>query len=164
MAELQLAIRNEDQAVSRPSLQLLNAMRSWWNGQMSGRECIEKVVTGLSEILLTFGGGALGTAAGHIGGPAGVVAGSAAGLAIGEKLGTMLAKKLKKWFFNRDNEQALKMAYKVLGVEKSATDAQVETAYRGKCREFHPDKLKGQEKKFLKVQSAHSLILASREG
>ena len=52
-------------------------------------------------------------------------------------------------------------AYKVLGVEQTATDKEIKKKYRSLAQEFHPDKNPGDkeaEKKFKHVSEAYSLI------
>lgn len=61
-------------------------------------------------------------------------------------------------------------AYKILEIEKSATDAQVKKAFRTMAKKYHPDKLmdmdeayrKGAQDKFRKVQEAYETIQKER--
>lgn len=61
-------------------------------------------------------------------------------------------------------------SYKILEIEKSATDAEVKKAYREMAKKYHPDKLqhmdeayrKGAEEKFRKVQEAYEQIQKER--
>lgn len=61
-------------------------------------------------------------------------------------------------------------AYKILEIEKSATDAEVKKAYRNMVKKYHPDKLghmdeayrKGAREKFNKVQEAYEQIQKER--
>lgn len=61
-------------------------------------------------------------------------------------------------------------AYKILEIEKSATDAEVKKAFRSMAKKYHPDKLqhmdeayrKGAEEKFRKVQEAYEQIQKER--
>lgn len=78
---------------------------------------------------------------------------------------------------NRDFESIKAMffksadnAYKILEIEKSATDAEVKKAFRTMAKKYHPDKLqhmdeayrKGAEEKFRKVQEAYEHIQKER--
>lgn len=61
-------------------------------------------------------------------------------------------------------------AYKILEIEKSATDAEVKKAFRTMAKKYHPDKLqhmdeayqKGAQEKFTKVQEAYDTIQKER--
>lgn len=61
-------------------------------------------------------------------------------------------------------------AYKILEIEKSATDAEVKKAFRTMAKKYHPDKLqhmdeayrRGAEEKFRKVQEAYEHIQKER--
>jgi DnaJ like chaperone protein len=61
-------------------------------------------------------------------------------------------------------------AYKILEIEKSATDAEVKSAFRTMAKKYHPDKLqhmdeayrKGAQEKFTKVQEAYEQIQKER--
>ncbi|NLN25319.1 MAG: molecular chaperone DjiA [Bacteroidetes bacterium] len=61
-------------------------------------------------------------------------------------------------------------AYKILEVDKNATDNQIKQAYRSMAKKYHPDKLqhldeahrRGGEEKFKKVQDAYAQIRKER--
>ncbi len=61
-------------------------------------------------------------------------------------------------------------AYKILELDKTATDAEVKKAYRAMVKKYHPDKLQhmdeayrqGAEEKFKKVQEAYETIQKER--
>ncbi len=61
-------------------------------------------------------------------------------------------------------------AYKILEVEKSATDDEVKKAYRKMAKKYHPDRVvteneaikKGAEEKFKEVQKAYETIQNER--
>jgi DnaJ like chaperone protein len=61
-------------------------------------------------------------------------------------------------------------SYKILGIEKTATDTEVKKAYRKMAKKYHPDKLqhlgeqlkKGAEEKFKEVQTAYDHIQKER--
>ncbi|HET8886653.1 MAG TPA: TerB family tellurite resistance protein [Salinimicrobium sp.] len=72
---------------------------------------------------------------------------------------------LKAMFF-----KSADTAYKILEIEKSATDAEVKAAFRKMAKKYHPDKLQhmdeayrsGAEEKFTKVQEAYEQIQKER--
>ncbi len=61
-------------------------------------------------------------------------------------------------------------SYKILEIEKTATDAEVKKAYRKMAKKYHPDRVntqdeaikKGAEEKFKQVQKAYETIQAER--
>ena len=61
-------------------------------------------------------------------------------------------------------------AYKILEIEKSATDDEVKKAYRKMAKKYHPDRVvtqneairKGAEEKFKEVQKAYEIIQKER--
>lgn len=73
---------------------------------------------------------------------------------------------IKAMFFNNPDS-----AYKILEIEKTATDTEVKKAYRTMVKKYHPDKLqhmddvykKGAEEKFRKVQEAYEQLQKERD-
>jgi len=61
-------------------------------------------------------------------------------------------------------------AYKILEIDKTATDSEVKKAYRRMAKKYHPDKVmhlgkehqKGAEEKFRQVQSAYEQLQKER--
>jgi DnaJ-class molecular chaperone len=53
---------------------------------------------------------------------------------------------------------ASKDYYKVLGVDKNATDEDIKKAFRKKAHELHPDKKGGDEAKFKEVNEAYQVL------
>jgi DnaJ like chaperone protein len=61
-------------------------------------------------------------------------------------------------------------AYKILEIDKSATNDEIKRAYRNMVKKYHPDKLvhlgkehqKGAEEKFRKVQEAYEQLQKER--
>jgi DnaJ like chaperone protein len=71
-----------------------------------------------------------------------------------------------KAMFVKDTESA----YKILGINASATDEEVKTAYREMAKKYHPDKVshlgedvkKAAEEKFMKVNEAYETVKKER--
>lgn len=72
---------------------------------------------------------------------------------------------IKAMFFKNPDS-----AYKILEIERTATESEIKKAYRNMAKKFHPDKLqhmdeayrKGAEEKFRKVQEAYEQIQKER--
>ena len=81
------------------------------------------------------------------------------------RIGTKDYESLHAMFFKTTDN-----AYKILEIEKSATDAEVKKAFRTMAKKYHPDKIqhmdeayiKGAEEKFRKVQEAYEQIQKER--
>lgn len=52
----------------------------------------------------------------------------------------------------------MKDYYKILGVEKSATEEEIKKAYRKLAHKYHPDKGGGDEKKFKEINEAYQVL------
>src|SRR5438270_10703718 len=48
--------------------------------------------------------------------------------------------------------------YKVLGVSQTATDKEIQRAYRKLAKQFHPDANPGSEERFKDVSAAHEVL------
>lgn len=72
---------------------------------------------------------------------------------------------IKAMFFKNPDS-----AYKILEIDRTATDAEIKTAYRTMAKKYHPDKLqhmdeayqKGAEEKFRKVREAYEQLQKER--
>ena len=81
------------------------------------------------------------------------------------RLGAKDFESIQAMFFKTTDD-----AYKILEIEKSATDAEVKKAFRTMAKKYHPDKIqhmdeayiRGAEAKFRKVQEAYEKIQKER--
>lgn len=72
---------------------------------------------------------------------------------------------IKAMFFKNPDS-----AYKILEIERTATETDIKSAYRTMAKKYHPDKLqhmdeayrKGAEEKFRKVQEAYEQLQKER--
>ncbi|WP_417884700.1 TerB family tellurite resistance protein [Zunongwangia sp.] len=82
------------------------------------------------------------------------------------RIGTKDFESIKAMFFKQSPDNA----YKILEIDKSASDSEVKKAYRKMVKKYHPDKLehmdeaykKGAREKFDKVQEAYETIQKER--
>ncbi len=52
----------------------------------------------------------------------------------------------------------MKYYYKILGIEKSASEEEIKKAYRKLAHQYHPDKAGGDEKKFKEISEAYQVL------
>lgn len=77
---------------------------------------------------------------------------------------------IQSMFLNKNSTKNTDKWYKILGVNKSATDIEIKKAYRKMAIKYHPDKIQGvseeikklAEEKFLLVKDAYENIMKSR--
>ncbi len=116
-------------------------IKRWWYGEISGKRCIKNVLDSTFAIGAGMAGGVAGVAlASLVAGPfgtavGGVVGGWASAAGVGY-LSDLMTQKL----FGLPKEEALENAYRYLGVEMTASNAEVNTAFRKLCLKHHPDK------------------------
>ena len=53
--------------------------------------------------------------------------------------------------------------YKILGIEKNASESEIKKAFRKKAHEYHPDKPGGNDKKFKEVNEAYNTLSDSKK-
>ena len=139
-------------------------IQRWWKGEISGKRCVKN----LSDTALTIGGGV----AGGWGAAAllsfftvsfpGICLGSVfAGWAASVSMES-ISDILTRWVFGLPKEEALENAYRHLGVPVTATDAEVNRAFRKLCLKKHPDK-GGSIEEFLALQVQMEIIRDKRE-
>lgn len=144
------------------SWEALKSIRSWWNGEISGKRCAKQILDASAGMLGGFGGGAAGCAIGSaicpgygtlIGAVVGGIAGSAAASAFSEWL--------TSYFFNLPKSVALENAYRFLDLPSSCSNGDINTRYRTLALESHPDK-GGNAEDFHKLQISVAIIKQAR--
>ena len=136
-------------------------MIRWWKGEISGKRCIKNVLDSVFAVGAGMVGGAAGIALGSAVGPigsavGGVVGGWASAAGVGY-LSDLMTQKL----FGLPKEEALENAYRYLGVKMTASNAEVNTAFRKLCLKHHPDK-GGKQDDFLFLQCNMGTIKLAR--
>jgi hypothetical protein len=136
-------------------------IKRWWNGEISGKRCIKNLLDATFTIGAGMAGGISGAAFGSTVGPIGTVVGGIVGgwvCAAGtDYLSDLLTQKL----FGLPKDEALENAYLHLGVVMTASNAEVNTAFRQLCLQHHPDKGGNQEDFFI-LQCKMGIIKQAR--
>jgi DnaJ-domain-containing protein 1 len=65
-------------------------------------------------------------------------------------------------FWQKMNESSQKAALELLGLPHTASFLEIKKTYRKKCMELHPDRQKGQEEAFKKLQQAWQVLRRNR--
>ncbi len=140
--------------------QALINLRQWWSGEISGARCAKNIIDSLGGVAAGVGG-VVGAVIGSIvAGPISMLVGGIIGSLVGSRLANILLNRLKQKIFGVPKTLKEK-AYAYLGVPMTASDSEVNTAYRRLCLKHHPDK-GGRAKEFLVVQAYMDVIRAAR--
>lgn len=108
------------------------------------------------------GGGIGGAALGGFLGPIGAIVGGVAGGIVSSHVANLLCDRLTQSIFGLPKDVAVENAYKFLGVPMTASNSEVNTAFRTLCLQHHPDK-GGKTDDFLVVQLHMSIIREARQ-
>jgi DnaJ domain len=143
------------------SWEAFQSIRQWWRGEISGKRCAKQVIDATVTFAAGLGGGAGGAAIGSLAGPVGSIAGAL----IGGLIVSITAEKCIDWLtqkiFDLPQDVAVERAYDYLGVKPSASNSDINAAFRRLCLLYHPDK-GGNKEKFFELQSNMSIIKLHR--
>ena len=139
-------------------------IKRWWSGEISGKRCIKNVLDSVFAVGAGMAGGVAGVALGSalpgatiiVTVVGGIVGGWASAAGVGY-LSDLMTQKI----FGLPKEEALENAYRYLGVEMTASNAVVNTAFRKLCLKHHPDK-GGKQDDFLILQCKMGIIKLAR--
>lgn len=135
---------------------------AWWKGEISGRRCVKTVIDGSAAIAGGVSGHMAGSLIGNMVVPGlGGMVGSFVGGLVGGAVAGVLSQWLTDYFFDLPQREALKNAYIFLKVERTCTNAELNSAYRRLALKYHPDK-GGSKDDWVKLQTALEIIKQER--
>jgi len=145
-------------------MEMVEHITKWRIGEISGKRCAVRVARSLASVGGTIKGITAGALVGSSAGPAGTVVGGF----VGGVCGMFLAGQLVDWLFRRwfklPQEEAVEKAYRTLGIPCDAPIEEINQAYRGHLKKFHPDNRDGGDlEKFLAAQVAMEVIRSHRQ-
>jgi len=151
------------------AFEVINNIRQWWKGEISGIRCAKNIIDcGVSVaagIVCGVSGEIVGAMVGTVFGPVGAAAGALIGGVCGGFAASMgaqaLSDKLTQWFFDIPKSEALENAYNFLGLKASASNSDINSAYRQLALQYHPDK-GGDRDNWTKLQYSIQIIREAR--
>jgi hypothetical protein len=144
------------------SWEALKSIRSWWNGEISGKRCAKQIIDASAGILGGYGGGVAGMAVGTAVLPGyGTLIGAVTGGVLGSFAASALSEWLTKYFFNLPKSVALENAYRFLNLSPSHSNSEINERYRALALQYHPDK-GGKVEDFHKLQVSVAIIKQAR--
>ncbi|CAB4040604.1 Hypothetical predicted protein, partial [Paramuricea clavata] len=137
-------------------------IKLWWKSKISGERCIKNVLD-LTVTIAGMAGGAAGVYIGSaIAGPLGGLVGGFAGGWLSAAGMRYVSDWMTQNLFGLPKQKALENAYRYLGAETTASNAEVNTAFRKLALKHHPDR-GGNEENFLTLQLNMAVIKEARE-
>lgn len=139
------------------------SIQRWWRGEISGERCIKNVLDSSFTVVAGMGGGTAGAYYGAIvGGPPGAVLGGIAGAYVSATAMNYLSDWITQKMFGLPKEEALENAYRYLGVEMTASNAEINTAFQTLVLKLHPDRKEGSHAEFYILQLNMGIIKQAR--
>jgi hypothetical protein len=136
-------------------------LRRWYRGEISGRRCAKNIVDASVSIGAGAAGGFAGAAVGSLAGPLGALAGGVLGGILSSQTANFLCDRLTQYLFGIPKDEALENAYNFIGVKMTASNNEINAAFRKLCLQHHPDK-GGKSEDFITVQINMGVIKMSR--
>ena len=132
----------------------------WGSGNLELYMAIRNVCTNpqLGAAGLGLMGAKVGLVVGSMAGPFGMGLGAAVGGSVAGLVGAFGL----QWMSGGPADKDLQYAYTFLGVGEDSSDAEVDAAYRGQARRFHPDKMGGSTEQFVLLRKHYEKIRLSR--
>ena len=146
------------------SWETIKNIRLWWLEEIPGELCCKNILDSIAAVCVSVAGSVAGAAIGtFVAGPIGTVVGSMAGGYFGSIIGSRLSDHLTEKLFGVTKDVALNNAYAYFGVPVTASNAEINTAYRRACLTHHPDKREdGDGTEFNLIQINMAVIKAAR--
>ncbi|CAF1102871.1 unnamed protein product [Adineta steineri] len=144
------------------SWEAIKSIRSWWNGEITGKRCAKQIIDASAGILGGYAGGAAGMGIGTALLPGyGTLAGAVVGGFAGFFGVSALAEWLTEYFFDVPKSVAVENAYNFLTLPQSCSNDGINTRYRALALRYHPDK-GGNPQDFHKLQISVAIIKQAR--
>jgi hypothetical protein len=135
----------------------------WWRGEITGVRCCKNIVDSTFTIAAGAVGGIGGAALGSFLGPIGTLGGGIIGGIISSQQASSWIDSWTQSIFGIPKDEALENAYNFFGVKMTASNYEINNAYRKLCLKHHPDK-GGKSEDFLLVQIKMGVIKLARGG
>ena len=144
------------------SYTVIKNIRQWWKGEISGKRCAKNI----TDSIFTLGAGIGGSIGGALFGTLivpgiGTLIGGIVGGVVSAAVIAHIVDFITQKFFGLPKDISLENAYRFLGVKMTASNAEVNTAFRKLCLKHHPDK-GGRKEDFLSLQFHMSIIKEAR--
>ena len=153
------------------TFEICQNIRRWWKGEIEGTRCVKNIIdcgvsvaAGLAgDVGGEIAGAMMGFAlAGPIGAGAGALMGGVAGGVASSVAARTLSDRLTQWFFGLPKSESLENAYRFFGLQASASNSDINSAYRQLALQYHPDKPTGDRDKWTKLQYHLAIIREAR--
>ncbi|CAF3363750.1 unnamed protein product [Rotaria socialis] len=144
------------------SWEALKSIRSWWQGEITGKRCAKQIVDASAGILGGYAGGAAGMALGTAILPGyGTLCGAVVGGFAGSVGASALMQWLTEYFFDVPKSVSVENAYNFLTLPLSCSNDEINRRYRTLALQYHPDK-GGNAADFHKLQISVAIIKQAR--
>jgi len=153
------------------SYEIYTNIRRWWKGEIKGKRCVKNIVDCGVSVAAGLAGGVGGEVVGamagfFIAGPVGAAAGTLIGGVGGGVAASMgartLSDRLTQWIFGLPKSESLENAYRFFGLKASASNSDINSAYRRLALQYHPDKPTGDRDMWTKLQYHLAIIREAR--
>ena len=140
----------------------LENIKKWWKGEISGKRCVKNIIVSSSTALAGVGGGILGAGAGTFIFPGvGTLVGGIVGGIVISGATRLVFDRLTQNLFDLPKGEAVENAYRYLEVNPTASNEEVNIAFRKLCLKHYPNN-GGSEAEFFILQNNMAVIREAR--